>query len=331
MAGAGLLWLGWNGFNGGDSYYAGANASAAVLNTNLCTAVAVMVWIAWDYIFREKPSLIGVGQRDDHGLGGDHARGRFRQRLRRDHHRRRRSTIVWMAIRFLSRAPVFRHVDDTLGVIYTHGIAGSDAGVCWSGLLRRPERRRVHRRARRVQPARASRDADQRELDAAALAGRGRGMGDRLHGGGDVHHPEAGRDLRARCDSPTRSWRSAITRSTATRSTPRTCPRSAARTRPRGSHARRPPARGGAHSKAGGRMRHPSDAFRPTATVSGPASAGSPLSTDGPGRRAPAAAAPAFGGGRRCRQVSVRVRVLGPLSWLRGRPGRLTPVPPRPQ
>ena len=38
-AGAGLLWLGWNGFNGGDSYYAGANASAAVLNTNLCTAV----------------------------------------------------------------------------------------------------------------------------------------------------------------------------------------------------------------------------------------------------------------------------------------------------
>src|SRR6202011_5555875 len=58
-AGAGLLWLGWNGFNGGDSYYAGANASAAVLNTNLCTAVAMLGWIAWDYIFRDKPSLIG--------------------------------------------------------------------------------------------------------------------------------------------------------------------------------------------------------------------------------------------------------------------------------
>ena len=57
--GAGLLWLGWNGFNGGDSYYAGANASAAVVNTNLCTAVAMLVWIAWDYIFREKPSLLG--------------------------------------------------------------------------------------------------------------------------------------------------------------------------------------------------------------------------------------------------------------------------------
>ena len=33
--GAGLLWLGWNGFNGGDPYYAGADAAAAVLNTNL--------------------------------------------------------------------------------------------------------------------------------------------------------------------------------------------------------------------------------------------------------------------------------------------------------
>ena len=82
--GAGLLWLGWNGFNGGDSYYAGANASAAVLNTNLCTAVAMLVWIAWDYIFRDKPSLIGVGQRDDHGAGGDHAGRRVRERLRRD-------------------------------------------------------------------------------------------------------------------------------------------------------------------------------------------------------------------------------------------------------
>ena len=41
--GAGLLWLGWNGFNGGDPYNAGADASAAVLNTNLATAVAFLI------------------------------------------------------------------------------------------------------------------------------------------------------------------------------------------------------------------------------------------------------------------------------------------------
>src|SRR5260370_150311 len=58
-AGAGLLWLGWNGFNGGDPYYAGADAAAAVLNTNLATAVAFMVWVIWDYATGRKPSLIG--------------------------------------------------------------------------------------------------------------------------------------------------------------------------------------------------------------------------------------------------------------------------------
>src|SRR5438094_1671715 len=56
--GAGLLWLGWNGFNGGDPYYAGADAAAAVINTNLCTAVAFLSWVAWDYITGQKPSLI---------------------------------------------------------------------------------------------------------------------------------------------------------------------------------------------------------------------------------------------------------------------------------
>ena len=57
--GAGLLWLGWNGFNGGDPYNAGADAAAAVLNTNLATAVAFLVWVGWDYATGRKPSLIG--------------------------------------------------------------------------------------------------------------------------------------------------------------------------------------------------------------------------------------------------------------------------------
>src|SRR5436305_12368921 len=56
--GAGLLWLGWNGFNGGDPYFAGASASAAILNTNLCTAVAFLVWVMWDYLTGRKPGLI---------------------------------------------------------------------------------------------------------------------------------------------------------------------------------------------------------------------------------------------------------------------------------
>src|SRR6266487_4499946 len=57
--GAGLLWLGWNGFNGGDPYASNMSAAAAILNTNLCTAIAFMVWIGWDYATGRKPSMIG--------------------------------------------------------------------------------------------------------------------------------------------------------------------------------------------------------------------------------------------------------------------------------
>jgi ammonium transporter, Amt family len=127
--GAGLLWLGWNGFNGGDSYYAGANASAAVLNTNLATAVAMMVWIAWDYIFRDKPSLIGSVNGMITGLVAITPSAGFINGYGAIVVGVVASTIVWMAIRFLSRAPVFRNVDDTLGVIYTHGIAGLCGGL----------------------------------------------------------------------------------------------------------------------------------------------------------------------------------------------------------
>jgi Amt family ammonium transporter len=127
--GAGLLWLGWNGFNGGDPYFAGAAASAAVLNTNLCTAVAFLVWVAWDYITGRKPSLLGgingmitglvcitpaAGYVNGFGaiaLGGIGA------------------TIVYMSLNYLSRVRPFRLVDDTLGVIYTHGIAGFAGGL----------------------------------------------------------------------------------------------------------------------------------------------------------------------------------------------------------
>src|SRR5437764_8809591 len=129
MAGAGLLWLGWNGFNGGDSYYAGANASAAVITTNLCTAVAVMVWIAWDYIFRVKPSLIGSVNGMITGLVAITPGAGFVNGYGAIVIGVVASTLVWMAIRFLSRAPMFRHVDDTLGVIYTHGVAGLVGGL----------------------------------------------------------------------------------------------------------------------------------------------------------------------------------------------------------
>jgi Amt family ammonium transporter len=135
--GAGLLWLGWNGFNGGDPYFAGASASAAVLNTNLCTAVAMLVWIAWDLIYKDKPSLIGSVNGMITGLVAITPAAGFVNGYGAIILGVAASTLVWMSIRYLSRVPPFRNVDDTLGVIYTHGIAGL-AGGLMVGLLADP-------------------------------------------------------------------------------------------------------------------------------------------------------------------------------------------------
>ena len=127
--GAGLLWLGWNGFNGGDPYYAGADAAAAVLNTNLATAVAFLVWVVWDYATGRKPSLIGsvngmivglvaitpaAGFVNGYGAMAIGAIG---------------ASAVYVAYNYLSRVRPFRNVDDTLGVVYTHGFAGLIGGL----------------------------------------------------------------------------------------------------------------------------------------------------------------------------------------------------------
>jgi Amt family ammonium transporter len=127
--GAGLLWLGWNGFNGGDWYEASGIASAAVLNTNVCTAVALLVWVAWDYITGRKPSLIGsvngmiVGLvAITPGAGFVNGWGAIVIGLIA-------STLVYFALNYLSRTAPFRNVDDTLGVVYTHGFAGLMGGL----------------------------------------------------------------------------------------------------------------------------------------------------------------------------------------------------------
>jgi Amt family ammonium transporter len=127
--GAGLLWLGWNGFNGGDPYLANAIAGAAVLNTNLCTAVAFLVWVVWDYATGRKPSLIGSVNGMITGLvaitpGAGYVNGWGAMAICTI-----AATLVYFALNYLSRMRPFRNVDDTLGVIYTHGFAGLAGGL----------------------------------------------------------------------------------------------------------------------------------------------------------------------------------------------------------
>jgi ammonium transporter, Amt family len=127
--GAGLLWLGWNGFNGGDWYSAGTIAAGAVLNTNLCTAVALLVWVAWDYLTGRKPSLIGSVNGMIVGLVGITPAAGFVNGWGAIVIGVVASTIVYFALNYLSRVRPFRNVDDTLGVVYTHGFAGLIGGL----------------------------------------------------------------------------------------------------------------------------------------------------------------------------------------------------------
>ena len=54
--GAGIVWLGWNGFNGGDPYFSGADAATAVINTNAATAAALLTWVVWDMFLSKRRS-----------------------------------------------------------------------------------------------------------------------------------------------------------------------------------------------------------------------------------------------------------------------------------
>lgn len=58
--GAGLLWVGWFGFNAGSAVAANALAGAAMINTQVATAAAALAWMFAEWIVIKKPSLLGI-------------------------------------------------------------------------------------------------------------------------------------------------------------------------------------------------------------------------------------------------------------------------------
>ena len=59
MAGTGMLWVGWYGFNAGSAVAADGVAANAFMTTTLATAVASFVWAMAEYIIKGKPSVLG--------------------------------------------------------------------------------------------------------------------------------------------------------------------------------------------------------------------------------------------------------------------------------
>jgi Amt family ammonium transporter len=60
LVGAGLLWVGWFGFNAGSNLEANGYAGLAMVNTLLATAAAGFSWAVTEWVTRKKASMLGL-------------------------------------------------------------------------------------------------------------------------------------------------------------------------------------------------------------------------------------------------------------------------------
>ncbi len=138
ICGAGILWLGWNGFNGGDPYFANANAGAAVLNTNISTATALLVWTFLDTSYFGKPSVIGAINGMIAGLVAITPGAGYVDGLGAIIIGVCAGVIPWYSMNHFQKTKFMSKVDDTLSVFSTHGVAGLLGGLL-VGILANPD------------------------------------------------------------------------------------------------------------------------------------------------------------------------------------------------
>ena len=60
VAGAGMLWVGWFGFNGGSALGANGDAGMAILVTHLSAACGAATWSVIEWVKYGKPSVLGI-------------------------------------------------------------------------------------------------------------------------------------------------------------------------------------------------------------------------------------------------------------------------------
>ena len=69
VTGAGMLWVGWFGFNAGSALAANSDAGMAMLVTHLSAACGALAWMALEWIKFGKPSVLGIVTGMVAGLG----------------------------------------------------------------------------------------------------------------------------------------------------------------------------------------------------------------------------------------------------------------------
>ncbi len=130
LLGAGLLWFGWFGFNGGSGFSTGDPSVLAFVNTLLCPACTLVVWFALDLIRGRKVTAIGAATAIIVGCVGITPAGGY-------------VSPAWaMALGALVALPSYAvivwrtrtRVDETLDVLAAHGIAGF-VGILFIGFV----------------------------------------------------------------------------------------------------------------------------------------------------------------------------------------------------
>ena len=120
VIGAGLLWVGWFGFNAGSALAADGLATSAFVATHVATAAAALSWLGMDWI-RGKPTMLGAASGAVAGLVAITPGAGFVSPL---------SALVIGAIGGVlcsiacSLKPKFGY-DDSLDVVGVHGVGGT--------------------------------------------------------------------------------------------------------------------------------------------------------------------------------------------------------------
>lgn len=121
VTGAGMLWVGWFGFNAGSAIAANHDAGMAMLATHISAATASLVWMFAEWIKYGKPSVLGIVTGMVAGLGAITPASGFVGPMGALMIGAAAGIICFTATNFIKR--VLR-IDDSLDVFPVHGVGG---------------------------------------------------------------------------------------------------------------------------------------------------------------------------------------------------------------
>jgi ammonium transporter, Amt family len=121
ITGAGLLWVGWFGFNGGSALAANGDAGMAMLVTHISAAAGAMTWLTAEWFRYGKPSALGAVTGMVAGLGTITPASGYVGPAGALVIGILAGIICFMATNYLKRS---LKIDDSLDVFPVHGVGG---------------------------------------------------------------------------------------------------------------------------------------------------------------------------------------------------------------